>query len=275
MAPALRIFLYDEPLAATLDVRELGRWLQGRVGAPGEVRPPFTGWALSLLPDSERPRALDEMALDFARAKVRNAAQRDYSFEPLPGEIAYERRRLSGESGAFGLLYDGEFLAVALRRRIAAGERRLSDLHVVLTNQLIGTWEPGDRRYHARVSVYSMPSLLSTTGVVEAPAKPREFYLLKRQYAALGMDDAAAVELEWRFRGRFITHDDPRLTEVLKGYVAQASVYALTGEPFCAQKSCRLYNAHWQEELIEAQLTGPGFCAEHERMLTELAHGGT
>jgi hypothetical protein len=266
MPPGLRIFLYNEPLAATLDVRELQRWLQASLGAPVEVRP-----SLALVNEGERARALDGLALDFARAKVRNPAQRDYSFEPLPGEIAYEHRRLSGESNAFGLLYDAEFLVTALRRHIPAGERGLSDAHVVFTSQLVGTWETSDRRYHARVSVYSMPSLISTTGVVEAPAKPREFYLLKRQYAALGMDDAAVMELERRYEGRFIAHDDPRMTEVVKGYAAQAVMHALTGEPFCAQKSCRLYNAHWQEELIAAQLTSPDLCPEHERSFAHLA----
>jgi hypothetical protein len=139
---------------------------------------------------------------------------------------------------------------------------------VVFTNQLLATWDDG--RYHLRVAVFGFPSLLSTTGLVEAPAKPREFYVIKQQYAALGMHDAIG-ELERELGKRMLMHEDPRLTEVVKGYVMQALFYHLTGDPFCEDKGCRLFNAHWQEEVIEAQLSGDcQFCPRHQSMLDEL-----
>jgi hypothetical protein len=115
--------------------------------------------------------------------------------------------------------------------------------------------------------VYGIPSIISTTGVVEAPAKPREYYLLKQQYGMLGKDP---LELKDRFKGRFIDYEDERLTEVMRGYAMQAVFYSLIGDPFCEDKGCRLYNAHWQEELIFAQLEGEyEFCPRH----TELIEG--
>ncbi|MFC1860594.1 DUF6775 family putative metallopeptidase, partial [Chloroflexota bacterium] len=115
---------------------------------------------------------------------------------------------------------------------------------------------------------YGVPSIISTTGLVEAPAKPREYYLLKQQYERLGKD---LTELKERFKGRFIDYEDERLTEVMKGYAMQAILYALTGDPFCEDKDCRLYNAHWQEELIFAQLGGEyEFCGRHTRILDSL-----
>jgi hypothetical protein len=38
------------------------------------------------------------------------------------------------------------------------------------------------------------------------------------------------------------------------------------------KKNCHLYNAHWQEELIQAQLRSKtDFCGQHEKILTNLA----
>ena len=48
----------------------------------------------------------------------------------------------------------------------------------------------------------------------------------------------------------------------------QAVFYSLTGNPFCEDKGCRLYNAHWQEDAIFAQLeSGYEFCKEHTKFL--------
>jgi hypothetical protein len=46
--------------------------------------------------------------------------------------------------------------------------------------------------------------------------------------------------------------------------VLQALFFFLTdGEPFCESDSCRLYNAHWQQDLIRTQVENPAICARH------------
>ena len=50
----------------------------------------------------------------------------------------------------------------------------------------------------------------------------------------------------------------------------QSVFYHLTQEPFCKEKDCRLYNAHWQEEVINAQLKGSEFCEKHEQILRNI-----
>jgi len=214
--------------------------------------------------DDNRSQAISQLAWGFARARMRNPTQPKQPFEPLPGEVDYETRRLANPaSRAWGILYEGFELMHILRGLVPEAERSWYHIHIVFINQLFGTWEDSDRRYHARVSLYGFPSILSTSGIVEAPAKPREYYLLKQQYLALGMDDATAL-LESHFQDRCIGHNDTRLTEVMKGYVMQALAYHFWGDPFCSDKSCRLYNAHWQEEVISAQLKeGPDFCPAH------------
>jgi hypothetical protein len=189
--------------------------------------------------------------------------------EPLPGEVEFERRLLLDPHLKLpGVLYDGLKLEMVARKLLPAEEIEAGHAHIVFTNRLFGTWDDGDRRYHARVSVYGFPSLISTTGIVEAPAKPKEYYTMKRRYMALGML-VSFEELKEKFQGRFIDYDDPRLTEVMKGYVMQALFYHMGFEPFCQDKRCRLYNAHWQEELLEAQLGGQEFCERHAKILEE------
>jgi hypothetical protein len=85
------------------------------------------------------------------------------------------------------------------------------------------------------------------------------------------MGDAAALGLDQEFRGRYIDYQDPRLTEVMKGYVMQVLFYHLTGDPFCEEPDCRLFNAHWQEEVIRAQLKSEQeLCSFHQSLLAQL-----
>ena len=185
--------------------------------------------------------------------------------EPLHGEMEYEKRRILGKTRAFGVIYDGLLLQRIFREIIPREECSLEFVHIIFTNRLFATCDDSNKRYHLRTSIYSIPSIVSTTGLVEAPAKPREYYLLKQQYERLGRDIG---ELKDGFRGSFIDYEDKRLTEVAKGYAMQAVFYSLTGYPFCEDKGCRLYNAHWQEELIFAQLeSGYEFCQRHTKLL--------
>ena len=58
----------------------------------------------------------------------------------------------------------------------------------------------------------------------------------------------------------------------MAGKVNVPSIFYQRGEkPFCHDKNCRLYNAHWQEELIQSQSDSPyEFCPTHRRILKEL-----
>jgi len=49
----------------------------------------------------------------------------------------------------------------------------------------------------------------------------------------------------------------------------QAVFYYVTGEPFCDQLECRLYNAHWQKDLIYSQLEVEKLCDKHQKILEQ------
>ena len=255
-----KIVLYDEGTAQTLNLEEIAAYLREKL-RKAEVELRGNLFALYLSQDK-----LSDYASKIACIKIQDATRRTLSEqEPLYGEIEYEKRRILGKTRAFGVLYDGFELQRIFCELISRPERSFEFVHILFTNRLFATWDERDSRYHARVSVYGIPSIISTTGVVEAPAKPREYYLLKQQYQMLGKD---LLELKDGFRGRFIDYDDERLTEVMKGYAIQAVFFSLVGDPFCEDKGCRLYNTHWQEELIFAQLGSEyEFCQRHTELI--------
>lgn len=253
-----KVFLYNEGASKRLDTGEIASYLREKLdGGLVEVRD------VSSLRYAEEGA---DYAWKLASIKVLDVNRKvTLGQEPLNGEVQYEEKRILGKTKAFGVIYDGFLLQRIFSELITAGERALEFVHIFLTNRLFATWEESDRRYHLRTSVYGFPSVISTTGIVEAPARPREYYLLKQQYEMLGKDIS---ELKGLFRGRFIDYEDERLKEVAKGYAMQAICYHLIGAPFCEDRGCRLYNAHWQEELIFAQLdSGYEFCESHERLL--------
>lgn len=248
-----RITLYRAPTTKA-DVDSIAGWLRGRTECEVDVR--------DRLLDVHRH---DGLAERFAEARVLDPYDRETGNSML-GVVRYEERALENPERAGGVLYDGIELQRALNDALPDDERRLSHLHVPLLDRAIGTWGDHDGRWHKRVNVLGQPALVSVPGLYEAPAKPEAYYQEKQRHALLSGDAPPREVLENEVEGEFLIADDPRTTEALKGYVLQALEYLETGEPFCEDERCRLYNAHRQPELIEAQLREPEFCAKHAEL---------
>jgi len=257
-----RIYLYDgvnQPWFAVSAVRDhLAHWLPG---AELELREDPLVRALAATEDAEHRQAqLTDLAHRLCQSRVFNPARAlgESRRRPLKPELDYESRLLTQAArAAAGIVYDGDELECIALGLLPQSERRLDTIHIWFTERLFATWDADDRRYHARVSLYGLPSIVSTSGMVHAPARERAHYLAQR----LGLRHAAAAT------GDFLDHEDPRSAEVAKGYAMQAVFYALTGEPFCDDPQCRLFNAHWQREMLAAQLTGEDYCCRHREIL--------
>ncbi len=258
-----RTILYEDPSSPTVDSRALSSFLGDMTGLDVETRSEF----FSCFGGDD----LEALAERLAELKVRDLRREEQDFEPLLGEVNFEARLLRDPGKRLpGILYDGFRLQELMRSLLPAQERTLRVMHLPLTSRLLATFDPSDRVYHARVIVCGYPSVISTSGVVEGPARPREFYVTRRGYSTLGMTPPTEA-LKDDIRGRFIDYDDERMTEVLKGYVLQAFFYHVTGDPFCDREDCRLFNAHWQEEMIRAQLTSGQLCDAHRDLLDSLS----
>jgi hypothetical protein len=212
------------------------------------------------------PQKLSELAEALAATRVHDLGRRGSFDEPMAAEIAFMERQLAGGGrSAFGHMYDGLAVMSVLRSVVGAKD----GLSLFFTNQILGTWDDGDLRYHARVLVAGSPAIVSVPGVVLAPARPREYYMYQQRARAAGAsDDEVEMKMFEVMGDRFVAHGDSRIPEILKGYALQAVAYWIFGEGFCDDPECRLFNAHWQEEMIRAQLGGGGgLCAKHAASL--------
>jgi hypothetical protein len=267
------IHIYGKGAVENPDIDKISTYLKSLLPKSiVDVRTDFISNFLTSVPSQKTDDELDSIAKKLAEIRVLDPAKQELNPEPMYAEIDYEKRKiLNPSTKSIGVFYDGFALQNVFHNLIERDEHSFAHIHIVFINQLIATWEDDDNRYHARSSVYGFPSIISTAGIVEAPAKPREFYLLKQQHGMMGSEDLAITEFKRKFEGRFIEYDDPHMSEVCKGYAAQALFYHITGEPFCQDKGCRLFNAHWQEELIYSQLKSPyEFCEAHTDMLKRL-----
>ena len=261
------IFLYNGSRTESLKLEEIAKYLRQTLGNTEiRLREDFVSLYLQRVSPDDREQYASTFAEKFAKSRIRQIENKNQEIKPFPMEVDYEKRNLFYKF--FGVLYNGFKLRILFSEMIPESESAFDFCHIIFTNQLFGTWDENDCRWHARVAIYGLPSIISTSGIVEAPAKPREFYL-KRQ---MGI---SSETLKNEFSGRFIDYDDSRLTEVMKGYVMQAIFYQLTGDPFCNDKNCRLYNAHWQEEVIQAQLDSNNeFCQKHQKIIGQIIRAG-
>ncbi len=208
-----------------------------------------------LFPDRLPDDMTHTVARKLAKARVHDPDERASESEPLKGEVEYEIRRVATpDHSTWGVLYDGSMYMEAIAPLV--GQTGPDRVVIVVTRQMVGSFEPLQMRYHARVAVYGFPSIVSVPGIVSAPARSRGFHLAQRFGADNDDDDP------------HIGHNDPRMTEVLPGMLLQALFFHMTGNPFCDVENCRLYNAHTQIKLIRSQLfPDVGLCAGHKQLL--------
>jgi len=170
------------------------------------------------------------------------------------------------------ILYDGFMMQRLFETMINENESNIDHLHIVFEDRLICTFSEEDWRYHARTIIGGSPSIISTTGVVEAPAKPKEWYIKQMQLGAYDIDSDGDENdaIPSSEKEKYLDYGDYRINFAAVGYALQALFFFITeGNPFCNNINCRLYNAHWQEELIYSQIQSRRLCDEHSALLLQ------
>ena len=168
------------------------------------------------------------------------------------------------------ILYDGFMMQRLFEAMIDENEANIGHVHIVFEDRLICTFSEEDWRYHARTILGGSPSIISTTGIIETPAKPKEWYIKQMQIAAYDMcgDDEENNSNSSNEREKYLDYGEYRINFAAVGYALQALFFFISeGKPFCNDINCRLYNAHWQEELIYSQIQSKRLCHEHAELL--------
>ena len=277
---ATAVYPYDEGTCASLRLGEVPRAIEEITGLGAEVRPEFVSfWVERGQADpvglGEVGRRLvgsypDALAAALVAARVYDPMRRlQPEHEASPVEIAAERRGL-GTPGrtSVGILYDGVRVQWLMAELLAEPVA----VHVIITARLLGTWAEADSRWHAHTILCGEPAIISTSGLVQAPARPKEYYQGQALTTTrLVPREVVEAELRERLADRMLLPDDPRMTQVVTGYVLQAIAFQATGSAFCPTPTCRLYNARRQEELLRAQSSPEArLCPEHEALFAAM-----
>ena len=166
---------------------------------------------------------------------------------------------------------DGFYLQRIYSRIIDENEMQSNHMHIIFEDNLVCTHDENDKRYHARPIICGSPSIISIAGIVEGPAKPKGYYFKQMLKDLLSIN---SKEIENEFADSYVSSEDPRLVSVATGYVIQAVFFFLTnGNPFCSIYPCRLFNSHWQEELIYTQVIKAVLCKDHLGILAKAKEG--
>ena len=244
----IRVFLYTEYPSPSLDINLIIESLS-KYGFFVENR----GDIFAYLCLSEP--SVYNLARRFSEARIPDVSRLvDSPNTDNQSHIDSELNKISGRENIRGNFYDGYWIQRILYRLLVdklGVKLNDGDVHIIFTGRLFGTFE--DRRYHARVVLMGTPSLISTSGLIEAPAKPREYYYVRGRMIQSGMDIS---DLDHIYKGRFVDYDDFKITSILTSYALQVIFYELTGNAFCDNVTCCLSNSHWQEEVLKVQYQG-------------------
>jgi len=250
-----KIFLYDEPSVPELKVDELCKFVQNTFSVPVEKRKNIFSLANK------------QTANNLASCRIFNTRKPFETHSPTKEEIEFELASFYDSSKTENIvMYDGFEFQRIVSDLISDYEATFDKLHIVFTNKLTCTYDESDYRYHGRAVICSNPVIISTTGIVEAPAKPRGYYLELISNVVQGVN----VEIiKKKYQGTYLEYNDKRFSVVSEGYLLQAIFYYLTGEAFCDLRECRLNNAHWQSDLLYSQLESGNLCEKHQKILNK------
>jgi len=165
------------------------------------------------------------------------------------------------------IMYDGFQLQTIFTSLIPKQEESEKIFHICFTNKLTCTFDYNDYRYHGRALIGANPSIISTTGIVEAPAKPSGYYHDLMINFPVGVN---VESIKRKYKGSYLEYNDPRLSTIIEGYLLQAIFYFETGQPFCEDLNCRLFNAHWQKDLLHSQIDIGELCKKHQDILENM-----
>lgn len=253
-----KIFLYDEPSVPEIEFENLAKFIKETFNVQVELRKHFF----------EHFRSDKKIASDLASIRVFNPYTSFEKHDPTSEEVIFEEESFTNKFASNNIiLYDGFEFQNLLKEIIPQEELTLDHFHLIFTTRLTCTCDDEGYKYHGRAVICSNPAIISTTGIIEAPAKPREFYLRMHPAISQGLNQEVLKE---QFRGRFLEYHDKKLSTVVKGYAMQTIFYYLTTDAFCGSKDCILYNAHWQEDLIHSQIEIGKLCNTHQKILDSI-----
>ncbi len=258
-----KIIIYDEPSIPEIKISNLVNFLKDNFSANIIIKNNFF-------------QELDESEINLlSKTRIFDIYKKYSMYKPKQKSIVLEKELCKNsslmentikiedaENISDVVMYDGFEMQKFIREQIKSTTN--DTLHIIFTNRLTCTFDESDSRYHGRAVICANPAILSTTGIIEAPAKSREFYIQAMVNKSQGLDINKAKAMH---KGEFLEYHDYRLSKIIEGYILQIIFYNITGESFCECLDCRLNNAHWQRDLLYSQIEVSKLCKKHQKIL--------
>lgn len=260
------IYVYDAPDAIGLNIGVVAQFLSEILpDTEIEARTDFFTCHLGKFELPQVELLTEEIAARLSEREVRNL-------------VAPDRRDdldcITPEDRELGVVYLAEPLQDVMRPLIPEDERGDECLHIVYLEHCLGQFDPGESYLRLQIVQHGQPTIISTTGFVEAPALPREYSFRRAQLLAFGMEDATE-ELDEAFADETFGHGDSRITHVATGFALKALFYRLFDERGCDDLTCPLHEAATHDELAQAHIGDEsGLCDRHTRMLIDARADG-
>ena len=263
-----KIFLYDEPAVQEIQISNLKNFLLETLHVDVEIKECIFN-------------NLDEKTIEMiSGCRIFDPKMPFKEHLPSKQEMDFEKSvckdtKLMGKTTMIEdarriedvVMYDGFEVQNIISDIITENDSDQNNLHIVFTNKLTCTYDTADSRYHGRSVICSNPAIISTTGMIEAPARPREYYFEVIKYKTQGLD---IQNIKKNYNGKILDYHDQRLSKITEGYLLQTIFYYITGDAFCDSLDCRLNNAHWQKDLLYSQLKIGILCNKHQALLDKL-----
>ena len=260
-----KIFLYDEPAVQEIQISNLKNFLLENFSADVEIKKcifnhmnektikKISGSRIFDPKTTFKPYSPDRKEIDFEKqvcqdTKLMEKTTMVENAEKIEDVVMYDGFKIQN------IIYDD----------VIENDTDSSNLHIIFTNKLICTYDIIDNRYHGRAIICSNPAIISTTGMIEAPARPKEYYFEAMKYKVQGL---SLDDVKKNYDQKFLNYHDKRLAKIAEGYLLQAVFYYMTGDAFCDSLDCRLNNAHWQKDLLYSQLKIGKLCDKHQALL--------
>jgi len=260
-----KIFLYDEPAVQEIQISNLKNFLLKTFHVDVEIKECiFNNLDVKYVEKISGCRIF-EPKIPFKK-NLPNKQEIDFEKSVCKDTKLMEKTTMVEDAKRIKdvVMYDGFELQNIIYDVITKNDSESNNLHIVFTNKLICTYDTTDSRYHGRTIICSNPAIISTTGMIEAPARPREYYFEVMKYKMQGLD---IQNIKKKYGEKFLDYHDNRLSKIAEGCLLQAIFYYMTGDAFCDSLDCRLNNAHWQKDLLYSQLKIGKLCNKHQALL--------
>ena len=244
-----KIILYDEPSVPEIKLKNAAEFLKKIFPIQIEIKNNF-------FQDSN-----DYIFERIAKTQIFDLKEKFAEHNPTATEILNEKK-IHNDKIENATLHDGFEFQKLIIEKIPWNDDK-NTLHIIFTDKIICTYDEDTGKYHARVWIGPNPAIISTTGIVEAPAKPRQYYLdLMTNFTKKDIN-----EIKRKYKGEFLEYHDSRISDIIEGILLQIIIHQETGESFCDDDNCRLFNSHWQKELLFSQVENKKICKKHEKLL--------